>query len=354
MKILDIENSLDDRVLRIKGVKESIIQEVIFFWRGRDLFFTHIKYLGSEIDVFRSWEGKVKESWSEESDIDFNLLFKGLGFAETKFGEKDQDFSFDDYLNYGEGKETEEKSVKYSKKINTLKKMKKELVLLNEVQDLRVWTNKNLEEVNSVGEGRFKVNFKGVEGHFKKRELLFDKIKSWEKSKKIVSERILKLEKESQQSNKKITSSIVDQKVIQPIWNYEKKKTTIQGHQNYIEINYKNLKCYIGRRAQENDYIRKEFGKKEDLWLHLDGMKSAHMIVKLDSQALEIQDFQILGSALVELTGSVIEEIPIVYTNVKNLKAVKGAPGKVTYKKEKHLKVYFDESWRQKLSIIAT
>ncbi len=353
MKVVDMEVSKEDRVLRIKGVKESIIQEMIFFWRGRDLFFTHVKYLGEEIEVFRSWEGKVKDTWAEEDELNLGLLFKDLGFAQVDFGNKDSKFDIDDYLN--REKDLEKRSQKYSKKLKTLQKMRAELVLLNGVDSLRPWTDKNLEEVSAVGEGRFKVSFRGIEGHFKKREYLFDKIKGWEKSRRIVKERMDKIEVQRLSAEKETESfQLKDQKIIQPIWNYEKKKTTVQGHQNYIEIIYKNTKCYLGRRAQENDYIRKEFGKKEDIWIHLEGMKSGHMIVKNSGVNLEVDDLQTLASALVELNGIEINEIPVIYTAVKNLKAVKGSPGMVTFKKEKHLKVYFDSHWRQKLSIVDT
>ena len=353
MKIVDLEVSSKDRVLRMKGAKEAHIQEMIFFWRGRDLFFVHIKYLGQKIEVFRSWEGKVVEAWGEDEEIDLNLLFKDLGYAEVDFGNKDSEFNFEEYLKIGEQGGPEKKSQKYSKKVKTLKKMKGELILLDGVENLRPWTSKDLEEVTYVGEGRFKVSFRGIEGHYKKREFLFDKIKSWEKSRKIVRDRINKLESEKIKKNEdRVDCIFKNQKIIQPIWKYEKKKTTVQGHQNYIEINYREIKCYLGRRAQENDYIRKEFGKKEDIWIHLEGMKSGHMIVKKGSKNLEIEDLRILASALVDLNGIVINEIPIVYTAIKNIKPVKGSPGMVIYKKEKHLKLYFDDQWRQKLSII--
>ncbi len=353
MKILDIESDSKDRVIRMKGVKEGIVQEIIFFWRGRDLFFAHIKYLNEEIEVFRSWEGKVKEVWSEGEELSLEILFKDLGFAEVDFGEKDNDFQISKYLEDHDGKGTDKKDQSYSKKMKTLQKMKGDLLLLNEIEKLRPWTDRDLEDVKEVGAGRFKVSFRGIEGHYKKREYLYDKMKGWEKSRKLVKDRIFKLENEKGKTVKNKEDSIFkDYKIIQPIWNYEKNKTTVKSQQNCIEINYKGIKCYLGRRAQENDFIRKEFGKKEDMWLHLEGMKSGHMIVKNGNQNLEVEDYQILSSALVDLNGIVINDIPIVYTQVKNIKPVKGSPGMVIYKKEKHLKVHFEPEWRQKLTVI--
>lgn len=358
MKIVDIEVAKEDRALRMKGVKESIIQELVFFWRGRDLFFTNIKYLDDEIEVFRSWEGKVKEAWDDKDELDLNLLFKDLGYAQVDFGDKNKEFNIENYLNDSDKKKLERKTQKYSKKLKTIQKMKQELILLNGVEKLRRWTDRDLEEVKSVGEGRFKVSFRGLEGHFKKREYLFDKMKSWDRSRRFVKERIEKIELETiGLDNNKESYQLKEQKIIQPIWNYEKKKTAIQGHHQYIEIsyhliNYGNIKCYLGRRAQENDYIRKEFGKKEDIWIHLDGYKSGHMIIKNSGINLAVTDFEILASALVELNGIRLSEISIVYTAVKNVKGVKGSPGMVTYKKEKHLKVNFESNWRQKLSIV--
>jgi len=353
MKIIDLEVAKDDRVLRVKGVKESIVQEIVFFWRGRDLFFANIKYMDDEIEVFRSWEGKIKETWEDKEELDLHFLFKNLGYAQTDFGNKDRRFNIEDYLKDNDQENLERKSKKYSKKLKTLQKMKAELILLNEVEKLKQWTDRDLKDVESVGVGRFKVKFRGLEGHFKKREYLFDKIKSWERSRRLVKERVDKIESETTGSdNNKEIYQLKDQKIIQPIWNYEKKKTAIKGHQKYIEINYRDTRCYLGRRAQENDYIRKEFGKKEDIWIHLEGYKSGHMIVKNNGINLTVADFETLASALVQLSGMILNEIPILYTAVKNLKGVKGAPGMVNYKKEKHLKVNFQSTWRQKLSII--
>ena len=95
----------------------------------------------------------------------------------------------------------------------------------------------------------------------------------------------------------------------------------------------------------------KAFAKKNDLWLHLDGHKSGHMFVKGDREP-RMDELSVLGSALVDYSGLKIADIPLLFTQVKNLKGVKGVAGMVNYKKEKHLLVIYDAQWRQKVTAI--
>ena len=354
LKIISCEVSSKDRVLIFKGIKENTLQEIYFFWRGRDLFFSHVKYLDSEIEVFRSWEGKVKELWDENMTLELENLFDDLGYGEVDFGDKDNDLDISDYLVSDEEGEEEGRPAKgYQKRMKTLNKMKGELVLLNGVDNLKKYTEIDLGDYKEVGEGRFRVNFKGLEGHFKKREYLFDKIKSWTKSRRMLQERIKKIENVEAEARVQ-KKSLGDQKIVQPIWKHEKTKSAVTAESKYIKLNFRGVTCYLGRTATENDYIRKQFAKKEDIWIHLEGYKSGHMIVKSDNFTAGPEELTILSSALVELNGIEIQDLPIIFTQVKNLKGVKGTPGMVTYKKEKHLRLIFDKDWRQKLTVIDT
>ena len=56
------------------------------------------------------------------------------------------------------------------------------------------------------------------------------------------------------------------------------------------------------------------------------------------------------SSAVLEHSGLKSSEVNIIYTQVKNIKAVKHSPGKVIYKKEKHLRIDFCPQWRENCS----
>ncbi len=63
------------------------------------------------------------------------------------------------------------------------------------------------------------------------------------------------------------------------------------------------------------------------------------MIIKLPNQTLPDTNTINLGASIVAHFSHFKDDwIPVVYTQVKNLKGVSGAAGMVTYKKEKHLR----------------
>ena len=90
---------------------------------------------------------------------------------------------------------------------------------------------------------------------------------------------------------------------------------------------------------QGNDQLRNRWASKEDYWFHLDGLKSTHAILKLERPTLPTQDQLSMAASIVARFSHFIDDwIPIIYTQVKNLKGVSGSPGMVIYKKEKHLR----------------
>ena len=104
----------------------------------------------------------------------------------------------------------------------------------------------------------------------------------------------------------------------------------------------------VGLNASGNDRMRKEWAGKDDWWIHATHGVSPHVIVKLKSSIASVIDPEILrlaGSCLAEYMNDRIE-VDLIYTKVNMLKGVKGTPGKVTYKSEKHFRVYVDKNWK--------
>lgn len=347
--------STEERCLLFQGYAQKAPVKVWFFWRGRDLFFSHAEIRDNKVYFFKSWIGKCTLIANHFESLSAKEVFEDVGFGTLEgLGERKGDISVASYLNQFKFREAKEESSveSKSKRSRTIGKIKSDLKKFEILKFLEAQTEKDLTDVKKIGEGRFSVRFSGLEGHYKKREFLYDKIKGWKRSQRFLENRLHELSDGPEKKGLKKTQKPSFGKTIQPIWKENKTKQTITKTSNYIELEYNGVKVFLGRTALENDFIRKNLAKKEDLWLHLDGHKSGHMFVKNQSGSLGLEDIQILASAMVELNGISLQEIPVIYTQVRNLKGVKGTPGMVNYKKEKHIVVYFDQEWRQKLTSI--
>jgi predicted ribosome quality control (RQC) complex YloA/Tae2 family protein len=71
----------------------------------------------------------------------------------------------------------------------------------------------------------------------------------------------------------------------------------------------------------------------------MDGLKSAHAILKSENNSVINSDnINLAANILAHFSHFNEAWIPVIHTQVKNLKGVTGAPGMVIYKKEKHLR----------------
>ena len=67
----------------------------------------------------------------------------------------------------------------------------------------------------------------------------------------------------------------------------------------------------------------------------MDGDTSPHAIVKADQLELNEFLFDVVASIILHYSGHDFTHANLIYTKVKDLKGVKGTPGKVIFKKEK-------------------
>jgi hypothetical protein len=340
-----------DRVLSISGDSIHGENKIYFFWRGRDLFFAHAFIKGMEGKLYRSWERSLAIDREGYDEISSKMLFKDLGYGENVRNKGD--LNVVDYLKNQSAKKGEKAFLnKIEKKKKSLEvKLAKELELIDKALETTASLNDDLTTTSVLGEGRFSIKLYHLEGHYKKRDHLFTKIKKWKESKKIIESRIKSINAEVKK--KKASTQVLkipSVKIISPIWTTSKPASEIEFNPNYISFMYKEFKCYVGRSALENDYIRTKISKKTDVWVHLENMKSGHLFIRGGKPA--IQDFTVLTSALVELCAMSLLEMPIIFTEVANLKGLKGTRGSVTFKKEKRLTLYFDQSWREQVLAI--
>ena len=197
------------------------------------------------------------------------------------------------------------------------------------------------------------VNF----NEFKRRDIIYKKIKAFRKAEVILEDRLSKTKEELK---KWISGDVFVVKglgkTVEPVWRSSKEDVNSQ----VISVNRKvyristGVEIAIGLDSSSNDWLRKNWGKKDDFWFHIDGEKGSHLFLRntagvaMDSKLLEL-----IGSVLAFYSQYEGQQVPMVYTQVKNLKAVKGASGKVTFKKEKRIDVYIDKKWKERISIIS-
>jgi predicted ribosome quality control (RQC) complex YloA/Tae2 family protein len=96
----------------------------------------------------------------------------------------------------------------------------------------------------------------------------------------------------------------------------------------------------MGRNAIENQMLLSKVASASDMWLHLAGRPSAHVIIKnqkgkvvpdgVVEEAARWLATTALGQKGVSKGANSGEKIEVLYTAVKWVRAVKGAPGKVT------------------------
>ncbi|MBT4793253.1 MAG: hypothetical protein HON90_16895 [Halobacteriovoraceae bacterium] len=341
-----------DRIFSINYNKWGRINRFYFFYNGRNLYFANHFYdvKASQMKLFRSWTNKVE--LANESNF---ALFDEVGrkkLDHSELASKDN-ISIKKMLN-----EEKKKALKSSVGVKSQKflsrkrsKILGDLDNINSIEALRDLAQKseNLSQLplkHTVE--KIVLKFKEKD-HYKRRDEVYTKIKKLNKAKGILDIRLKDTEALLEKNNK--INLINTLKVTSPIWKIKKEKIIeIKSiDKKYKVLTFDSLSMAIGLSAHGNDQMRKEWSKKDDYWFHLDGDKSSHIIIKIKDGILSEKNFIIAGSALIEFGGLNYTEANILYTQVKNLKGVKGVPGKVTYKKEKRISIHIDPSWRDLL-----
>jgi hypothetical protein len=131
----------------------------------------------------------------------------------------------------------------------------------------------------------------------------------------------------------------------------ERKNISVPKCFNIHYYHYQNIFFGAGLDARTNDYLRSRWASREDWWFHLEGMSGPHIILKLDSSGvnLDMEVFDLVASLMREHSSFKSDQIPLVYTQVANLRSVSGQAGMVRMKKEKRILASFTLEWRQKL-----
>lgn len=89
---------------------------------------------------------------------------------------------------------------------------------------------------------------------------------------------------------------------------------------------------YVGKNNMENDYLTLKFANKHDIWMHTKEIPGSHVIIRNTEKITEETLIEGANLAAYYSKGKFSSNVPIDYTEVKNVKKPNGAkPGMVIY-----------------------
>ena len=347
-----IEVDEKDRVLSIKYLKHRNRNYFNLFYGGRNLYFSNYFYSERQKDqkLFLSWQNKLFDK--EDSLLSY---FDEVGRREI--GKKESPLreisSMDSLLTDEREKAQINKGLKKKQKFQNRKidKIQTDIETVSKWKDMQLEVEKyeNLEDLHfKVEICGFKINFR-EKTHFKRRDEVYQKIKKLKKAEVFLNKRLL----ETKNLKQEVSSDENNLSMIKPVWRVNKvgTKSKKDEHSDSFKIfSFNGYDLGVGLSTQGNDLLRSQWAKKEDIWLHLEGDKSAHVVIKFkEAMSIDEEIFPLVGGVLVEFSKLSYNEVNLIYTKVKNLKGVKGSSGKVIYKKEKHIKTKILSNWRDSM-----
>jgi len=339
--VVDIQCDEKDRCMKLTLHDKS---EILFFWKGRRLHFSHTFFKDNKLYTFSPWESlNVKESELSGFEIFDIVGRKELDIKVCRENYLDIDFE----TLFAKSKIDSKKKKKSERKVGFIRADLDKCQLWQDLQELAVKDKLDLDRDKLVWKG-LKLKFERGTTHFQRRDKVFDKIKKLKKGEEVLKRRLEEalglLEKEVAVEGK------VTEAIVFPLWTSrtKSKEKKVSKKEGSIFFEWGNIKIAIGTTAQANDELRKNWAKKDDIWFHLDEYKSAHLFVKGD-QNISYENAQVYSSILADHSAFTAEGIPVIYTKVSNLKGIKGIAGTVNYKKEKHLIVQ-RVNWKEIIS----
>lgn len=336
-----------DRIFSIDYAKWGRINKFCVFYNARNLYFSNHFYdpnLG-KMRLFKSWTMKTQDC----EDFSFSM-FDEVGRNNLDKSQEPIDVVSMQSLLAKEKRlamvgNSGGKSKKFfnRKRKRIIEDLNKVMVIPKLIQITDMENIEDLPLKNNID--GVKLNFREKE-HYKRRDEVYTKIKKLKKAKGILDLRLK--DTDLSLANFKDVVEVNNLKPINPVWRTEKNKQepTITTEKSYKLFINEEFKMGIGISAIGNDQLRSEWAKKTDFWFHLDGDRSPHIILKITNNVLSQDALILVASAMSEFSQFNYGEVNLVYTQVKNLKGVKGSAGKVIFKKEKRIRVQVNSNWR--------
>lgn len=348
--IESIDLDQKDRILRFNYIKRAKRCSFLVFFNKKSINFANI-YFDPKKElylVFRSWQNKTTP---KEDSKEFEL-FDSLGRKDLE-RKIDKDLAVNcEKLLLQEQEARSLESSKIKKKMRRkVENIEQDLKQLRSYKDMAeyVESGQDLSQLpTKFRRGFFKIHFKDQD-HFKRRDQIYTKIKRLKKAEPDLIKRFEQAKRDLEKQRE--TTVLSTQRIYGPKWYQAKiKKIEVREVSDYKVYQFEGFKIAVGNSAKGNDQLRSQWASKSDIWFHLEGEKSAHAIYKSDSQEiLNPSKLNLIASIVMEFSGLNGDSCDIVYCQVKNLKGVKGAPGKVIYKKEKRFRAV-KTNWKSFLS----
>lgn len=222
--------------------------------------------------------------------------------------------------------------------------------LLPYAEGLKTWKDVAPPSVK-IHDIAIRIPGKITEGKF--RDLIYQKIKKLKKGEMIQAQRHAEIQ--SKMEGAKESNSIPERvlgRVECPVSSSETiSSKKLNSSIRLIEFSLGPIRGAVGLDKKSNDALRSKWAAKENLWFHLGGRSSCHVVLKVENiSKLSTENIAVIGSILVGYSKLDINEITIVYSMVKDVKGVKGEPGKVLIKRPKYITTNFIKNWKEKLS----
>ncbi|HXH73995.1 MAG TPA: NFACT RNA binding domain-containing protein [Bacteriovoracaceae bacterium] len=333
-----------DRICKLDYQKFGQLQSMLFFWKARKLYFVHHyqEHPEGPFKLLLSWRGKAFTPPEIISDL-FGFFDEVGRRTDMKHDLKSPNpTEMTDLLQ----EELKAGALKGMTSNPTFLQRKKENI---ESDLLKAGQWQRLQSMLDKGDsldgyelkvGDHKIKFEGELNPYERRNIVFQKIKKLRRGEGILSDRLKGVEEllDGKETKTALESTLP---IIKPVWGKEERPAIEQTRDvknDFRIIKTERFQIGIGENSQGNDQLRSKWASKEDTWFHLDGHKSAHVVLKLpDQAALDTETINMAASILAYFSHFNGDWIPIIYTHVKNLKGVTGAAGMVIYKKEKHI-----------------
>ena len=342
---LGIKLDAYDRIVQFSYQKFGAEQSFLWFWKGRKLYFLH-HYQDEPRSPFKlllSWRGKAFIPDFTPSDLFeyFDEIGRDKGM--------NHEMASSDHFSITDLVQEELKAANFTDVTSTpnFLERKKENIE-NDLHRALQWKklqeildkDQKLDGIYELKVADHKIKFEGELNAYERRNILFQKIKKLKRGEQILSERLKSVEELLAGKNLLGTKQST-LPIIKPVWGEEKLTAAVVkvSANEYKVFEFGVFQVGVGLNANGNDQLRTKWASREDYWLHLDGIKSSHAIIKIHNN-------QMIGGEMINTAAIIVahfshfkdEWIPIIYTQVKNLKGVSGAAGMVIYKKEKHLR----------------
>lgn len=354
-----------DRIITIKYFKSGHENYLSVFYMARRTYMLH-SYFKEKPVHFASWK-KSKQIPAAGKDFlkEHYEIFDEVGRSRLDQETQREPKKFPVSVIWENDLKKRESHNELGSKIQKKKKrkidnIKKDLEQTEKWKDLQEWVvslSPGTDE-DQLPDGKFKklgikFNLGYGLGFFDKKDMVFSKIKRLKKGKAILEQRLeneIQSLKRGQEFDNSQSSSNTIIPNIEIEWGQgyqvsssDNEKKTEESSENINFYQFQSFKIGMGLSAQGNDILRSQYSKKQHWWFHLDAASSAHVIAFTEDISEELMNF-VANCFFEQNSGEGIKsEIDLIYTQVKNLKSVKGQAGKVLYKKEKRRRFYLEE-----------